>query len=327
MKKAIVFHVILIVLFMTTSCAPKKYSRQYWGMFDTVTDVEGYFDSEEEFERATGLVESTLSYYNTLFDAYNDADDLVNLKKINESGGETIEINKDMYDFLVYLKSIDKKTDSAVNAAFGSVTYIWKDTINNNAPLPSQDTLDKAALHTDFDSVILEESPYRVTLSDPELKIDAGAFAKGYAADRLREILIENGVENIIINMGGNVVAIGSKMGEGWNVGIKNPDGGIFTTVKVKDLSVVTSGIYERGREINGILYHHIISPDTLYPANNFLSVSVVCKSSAIADALSTALFVMDRDEGMKLLENFPEAEVLWIDNDGRAYYSSNFPK
>ncbi|MBQ9975336.1 MAG: FAD:protein FMN transferase [Clostridia bacterium] len=321
MKRLFVFLLLTLSLCLT-SCGEKKYSTQIWSTFDTVVDVSGYFESEEEWSRARSLIEETLFYYDDLLNAYEDAD-FINLKAINESSGKTLEISRELYDFLTFAKEMEKKTDGALITAFGSVTGLWKDFINGGE-LPDKKELEGAFAHTSSDMVLLEDNPYRVTLLDPDVRVDAGSLAKGWVGDRLREVLEAEGFDSLIINLGGNVVAIGSKKGKPWSVGIRSPEGSLFDTVEVSDLSVVTSGNYERVREYNGILYHHIISPDTLYPADCFPSVTVIPPSSATADALSTALFVLPLEEGKALLEKFPEASAVWITDNG-AVYSDNY--
>ncbi len=323
MKKLLI--VLLIALSVSlVSCSEKKYSTQIWGTFDTVVDVSGYFDSEEEWSKARSLIEKTLNYYDGLLNAYEDAN-IVNLKAINESGGKTLEISRELYDFLTFSKDMEKKTDGAFLTAFGTVTGLWKEFINGGS-FPDKEALENALAHTSSDMILLEESPYRVTLLDPDIRIDAGALAKGWVGDRLREVLEAEGFDSLLINLGGNVIAVGEKQGENWSIGIRSPDGGLFDTVEVSDSSVVTSGNYERVREYHGVMYHHIISPETLYPAEHFPSVTVISESSAIADALSTALFVLPPDEGKALLEKFPQVSAVWITDKG-AVYSDNFNK
>ena len=321
MKRLCIFLLLSLSLCLI-SCGEKKYSTQIWSTFDTVVDVSGFFDSEEEWIKAKSIVEETLFYYDGLLNAYEDAD-VINLKAINESGGKTLEINRELYDFLIFAKQMEDKTDGALLMAFGSVTGLWKDFIGGGE-LPDKKALENAFAHTSSDMVLLEECPYRVTLLDPDIRIDAGALAKGWVGDRLRERLEAEGIDSLLINLGGNVVAIGSKNKKPWSVGIRSTDGGIFNTVEISDLSVVTSGDYERVREYNGTSYHHIISPETLYPSDYFPSVTVISESSATADALSTALFVMPLDKGKELLEKFPEASAVWITDNG-AVYSDNY--
>lgn len=308
------------------SCGKRNYSDCRYDLFDTFVQIDGTFESEEEFEEISSLVYDTLYYYSSLLNAYEDCD-MTNLKTVNESGGETLEINGDLYDFLLFLKDTEKKTDGACAPSMGTVTAAWKSFINGESDtVPTTEFLKQCASHADFDTVILQENPYRVTLSDPELRIDAGAVAKGWAADRLKEVLKQHGVENLLVNLGGNVIAIGSNGNLDWNIGIKNPDGGIFTAVEVCDMSVVTSGVYERGRLFDGILYHHIISPEMLFPPVYYVSVTVISPSSAEADMLSTALFVLPYEESEELLKKFPDACAMWVCESGERYYSDNFP-
>lgn len=326
MKKLLALFILLLIPLLS-SCSDKRYSRQFWDMFDTVITVDGYFESEEEFNEVCKIIEEELVYYNKLLDTYNDAE-FVNLKSINDSDGECIEISEDLYNFLTDFRKIHKMTDGVCSMSLGSVTGIWKEFIASpDSPLPAPEALADASEHCDIDTILLEADPYRITLLDPAVKIDAGAYAKGWVGDRLKETLLDKGYTDLIINMGGNVVALGSKNGSPWSIGIRSPEGSTYETVAVSDTSVVTSGAYERGREFEGDFYHHIISPDTLYPESKYFSVTVICESSATADALSTALFLLDRTEGFELLKKFPEASAMWIDLHGNYFKTGNFPK
>ncbi len=320
MKKLLILLPLVLCLF---SCGEKRYSTQYWGMFDTVVDVEGYFESEEEFKRADKLIYDTLSYYNSLFNIYEDAQ-FTNLKSVNESGGVPIQVDRELYDFIAYLKNADNMTGGACNAALGRVSMLWKKALEEKT-LPDEALLEEASRHCDFDTVELDPTNLKITLTDPKLRIDAGAVAKGYVSQKLISVLSENGIDNVLINLGGNVVAIGSKNGEKWRVGIKNPSGdGNSAIVEISDTSLVTSGGYERGAEINTSWYHHIINPETLSPASNHLSVSVLSGDPALADVLSTALFVLPLEEGLKLVEE-TQAEAMWIGLGGEITKSENF--
>lgn len=326
MKKTI-FILLILSLTLTFSSCEKRYSEKYWGLFDTVAHVEGYFKSEEEFNSVKNEVYSILLFYNELLDAYEDSD-TVNLKKVNESGGVPCEISPELFDFLEYLKEVDKKTNGACNGALGSVTLLWKEAINTQT-LPDDEKLKEASRHTDFDTVILDEKSMTVTLTDPNLRIDAGAVAKGYVSKILTEHFKDSDLNGLLINLGGNVVCIGEKKGEKWNVGIRSPfvDGNIYSTVLLSDESLVTSGSYERGAYIEGEYYHHIIDPETLYPSKKHLSVTVRSDDPCVCDVLSTALFVVDIETGEKMLENFENVEVLWIDKNGNGTHTEKFYK
>lgn len=181
-----------------------------------------------------------------------------------------------------------------------------------------------ASEHMDISLVGIDQGT--VSLGDSETSLDVGAVAKGYACESVARIIKDMGIESYAIDLGGNVKIGGTKPdGDNWVIGIRDPDGGIFTTVGLCDMSVVTSGDYERFAEIDGVRYSHIIDPRTLYPAKLYRSVTVICDNSAAADALSTALFCMDVESGKKLAEQ-ENAEVLWIGIDGEVYtYGSRY--
>ena len=140
--------------------------------------------------------------------------------------------------------------------------------------------------------------------------------------------LREKGISGYLISIGGNVCTVGSKPdGEMWTVGIENPDGGFFEKVCVSDMSVVTSGSYQRYFELDGVRYHHIIDPDTLMPKNDYVSVTVISEDSALADTLSTALFNMDLGQGKTLLLSLENAYAMWVTAEGEKIYSDGFER
>jgi thiamine biosynthesis lipoprotein len=166
-----------------------------------------------------------------------------------------------------------------------------------------------------------------VTLTDPEMKLDVGAVAKGYATECIARHLETQGITGYILNVGGNIRAVGAKAdGESWAVGIENPNGGDYLEyLNIRGQSVVTSGSYQRYYYVDGKAYHHIIHPDTLMPADNFVSVSVICKDSGFGDAMSTALFCLSLEEGLKLVESVSGLEAMWLTHDGEKTVSSGW--
>ena len=154
------------------------------------------------------------------------------------------------------------------------------------------------------------------------MRLDVGAIGKGYATEQAAQLLISRGVTSYVLNFGGNIRAIGEKVtGNGWTTGITNPDKtsseSFVCRVLIKDISLVTSGDYERYYYVNGEKYHHIIDKDTNMPAKHFTSVSVFTKDSARADALSTALFCMTYEEGLALIRSIGNVDVIWVTADG----------
>ena len=159
------------------------------------------------------------------------------------------------------------------------------------------------------------------------MSLDVGALGKGYATERAAEMLISRGVTSYVLNVGGNIRAIGEKVsGQGWVTGITNPDKtsdeAFVCKVVIKNVSLVTSGDYERYYTVNGTRYHHIIDPETNMPSEYFSSVSVFTLDSGLADALSTALFCMSYEEGKALVASIGGVDVIWVTKNGDMLYT-----
>lgn len=313
-----------------------KYSAQSFDYFDTVSVITGYEDKKEEFDAVADEILSELSEYHKLYSIYHRFEGTENLCTVNELvDGEhrTITVDRKIIDLLLYAKEMYYKTDGIVNIAMGSVLSLWHDyrTIGKDDPelasLPPMEKLKAASLHCDIEKIVIDEENNTVTLSDSLMKLDVGAVAKGYAVECIARDLEEKGITGYILNVGGNVRAIGTKAdGTPWKVGIENPDGGDYLSyLNLDGHSVVTSGSYQRFYYVDGKPYHHIIHPDTLMPSEGFLSVSVVCRDSGLADVLSTALFCLSYEEGARLIEDFPEAEAMWVSEDGSKAFSSGW--
>ena len=163
------------------------------------------------------------------------------------------------------------------------------------------------------------------------MSLDVGAIAKGYATEQVAAYMESQQITGYLLNVGGNVRCVGSRYdGSDWRVGVENPlaeDGNrpYLEVLNINDISLVTSGNYQRYYEVDGVTYHHIIDSDTLMPATDFVSVSVLCKDSGLADTLSTALFVMSFKEGIELVENLSGVEAMWLQSNGEVSYSSGF--
>lgn len=308
----------------------KKYTATFLDVFDTVTTIVGFDESEEAFREKAQKVHDELLIYHRLFDIYNSYEGIVNLKDVNAAaGGEPVQVDGKIIALLKDCKQYYALTGGKVNVAMGSVLRLWHEARNDglddpaNARLPDEKALQEAALHTDLDQVILDEVASTVQITDPALRLDVGAIAKGWAAQRV----VEAAPQGLLISVGGNVCPTGAKdtSGTPWVVGVTNPDGGDYLhTLYTTADSVVTSGDYQRAYAVDGKLYHHIIDPATLYPSTYWRSVTVVCADSGLADALSTALFLLPLEEGQALLQTCG-AEAMWVDHEKAIFYSPGF--
>lgn len=322
---------LLLAVLLLTGCAPQtprqsRYETSFLDVFDTVTSIVGFAESEEAFLQTAQTIHDELLVYHRLYDIYHEYPDLTNLKTLNEqAGGPPVQVDRKILDLLQFCKDMEQATGGAVNAAMGSVLSLWHDhrTVGKDDPaiasLPPLERLQAAAEHTDLSSLLIDEEACTVTLTDPEMTLDVGAIAKGYATERIAQSLEEKGVTGYVLNVGGNVRTIGLKPdGTAWTVGIENPDGGDYLAyLQLSGQSLVTSGSYQRFYYVDGKAYHHIIHPDTLMPAEGYVSVSVICSDSGLADALSTALFCLPLDEGQSLVNGIDGAEAMWLSQDG----------
>ena len=332
MKRFLAIFLALALLSGCSSNQPQQtqYTASFLNLFDTITSIVGRADSEEEFQAKAQAVHDDLLRYHQLFDIYNEYDGLNNLKTINDQAGVApVVVDPIIIDLLTDCKEYYALTDGLVNPAMGSVLNLWHVARNHglndpaNAKLPDADALEKAAEHMDLDCVVIDEDANTVFLTDPDMSLDLGAIAKGWATQRVAE----NAPTGLLISVGGNVCATGPKTAEGdpWIVGIQDPDGGEnLHTIYVTSGAVVTSGDYQRVYYVDGQAYHHIIDPATRMPGNYWRSVTVVCADSGLADALSTALFLLPLEEGRALAEKCG-AHVFWVDGEGNEFMTPGF--
>jgi thiamine biosynthesis lipoprotein len=346
LKKVFSTFIALVLLLQTltlSSCAKvkKQYSEYSFDLFDTVTKITGYAESEDEFQEINAWIMSELWEYHRLFDIYKRYDGMENLCTINEltdSVHRTVNVDIRIIEMLTYAIEMYEKTGGKVNVAMGSVLSIWHDYRQSgeadpfSAQLPPMDKLLEAAKHTDINALVIDRENNTVTITDPEMKLDVGAIAKGYAVEMVARKLEEKGISGYVLNVGGNIRTIGAK-GDGnpWKVGLENPfdneDEPYIAYLYLDGGSLVTSGSYLRYYIVNGKRYHHIIDPETLMPSEAYTSVAVLCESSAMGDALSTALFCMDLESGMALVESLDGVEAIWVLSNGDIKRTSGFPE
>ena len=326
---------LIVSLFLTGCALPEGGKQQHQAtfldLFDTVTVISGMTDSEENFRQQVGQIHDVLLRYHQLFDIYNDYPGLNNLKTVNDHAGiDSVQVDGEIIRLLLDCRHYDELTGHTVNVAMGSVLALWHEARTAglddpaHAALPDEEALQNAATHTDWAAVEIDEEAGTVYLADPALRLDVGAVAKGWAAQRAAEAT----PAGFLISVGGNVCATGPKDDSGtpWVVGITDPDGGsdYLHTLYNRDSAIVTSGDYQRYYVVDGETYHHIIDPQTLYPARRYLSVTVICQDSGLADALSTALFILPWEEGEALAQNCG-AEAMWVDAEGSRFYTQGF--
>lgn len=310
------FLLILTLLFMLTGCSSmQKYDTCYLDVFDTFSTFSCYTNSKKEFDIIANELHSYLTELNKKFDIYNSYEGMNNLKTINDNAGiKPVKVDSNILELISLGKAAYEDTNGTINIAMGSVLNIWHNYRENADGIPTSEELRNADEHSDINNIIIDEKNSTVFIKDKFTRIDVGALAKGYCGDKAKEFLIDKGAGSALLNLGGNVVCINDDTKPNWNIGIQDPDNdnGFIKEITVSNKSAVTSGNYQRFYEYNGKKYHHIIDTKTLMPADNNKSVTVLADNSFYADMLSTALFILPYNEGMKLAQKY-DAKAIWV--------------
>ena len=338
-----------LCLSLLAACAPKKkeltrYSTIFYDVFDTVTQVIAYCESEEVFKTQMDALHADLVTYNQLYDIYNDYPGVTNVKTINDNAGKApVEVDDRILSMLELADQMYATTNGKLNIAMGSVLNIWHnyreaalaDDNDSNNQLPTQEELDAAAQHCDIANLIIDEDAKTVYLADPAMSLDVGSVGKGYAVEMVAQAAEARGLKSALISVGGNLRAIGTKPdGSQWSGGVENPwnASDVYTAsssyvsgVNMSDMALVTSGNYQRYYVVDGVRYHHLIDPDTLWPAAYFDGVSVLAPDSGVADCLTTGLFCQSLEDGMKIVESLDGVEAMWCTPDQQIITSSGW--
>ena len=338
-KKAISLLLILCLAAGLCSCTPSKkkdervkYSCNIWDSFDTVITILAYCSSEDEFGQIQTVANDLFSKYNILFDIYNGYDGVNNIKTINDNAGKApVEVDEEIINLIKLSRSLYDETDGNVNIAFGSVLRLWHEareaaeTDPSKAYVPDPESLREAAKHCDMDKVIIDEAAHTVYLEDPDMSLDVGATAKGYATELVAHELISRGFDCFLISAGSSSIkAVGLKPGDlSWTSAVEtDPDSDL---INISDHSISTSGIYQRYYDVDGSRYHHIINKDTLMPENNYISVTVITDNCGEGDGLGTGVFNMSLEEGLSFVNGHPDLFAMWVMLDGEKVYSDGF--
>lgn len=256
-------------------------------------------------------------HYENLLSRTVEGSDIWN---INHSKGEWVLVSPETYSLLEIATLRCQNTNGLLDYTVAPLMELWDFTGSNpDKRPPDSNDITKALKGVDYRNVLLSDQ--KVRLTNPETKIDLGFIAKGYIGDKIREFLISKGVTSAIINLGGNILTIGSKPnGEPYQIGINNPKNtnNHIDILSVTNRCVTTSGTYERMFVYDGMSYHHILDPQTGMPVQNGLSsVTILSDDATTGDALSTACLLLGKEKGLEFIKSFPNIQAVFIEENG----------
>jgi FAD:protein FMN transferase len=245
----------------------------------------------------------------------------------NNAGIEPVRVSEEVFSLMERCQMISKITQGAFDISYGSLDKKFWNFDTKMTSLPDIETAKKTVALINYENIILNKEDNTVFLKNEGMRIGFGGIGKGYAAEMAKKTLLKEGVKSGIVNASGDLSAWGTQEnGEPWTIGIANPNhrNDIFSTFKLSDKAVATSGNYEKFVIINNKKYSHTIDPKTGYPVSGIKSVTIIAENAEIADALATPVTVMGIEVGMDFINQLKHIGCIIIDDNDRKYFSEN---
>lgn len=330
LKKALVFLLPLIALTLVAceedprGLAEQPYERTEF-LLGTVANIKVYNEGKEPamdkaFERVADLDER--------FAMQNPDSEISEVNR--QAGIAPVEVTDEVFYVMEKALAYAEESNGSFDPTIGVVTSLWN-IGQENAAVPDQDELDEALELVDYNLIELDEENQTIFLQEEGMILDLGAIAKGYITDEAARVLVEEGVNTAIVDLGGDIVVVGNSTrgaDQLWSVGIQNPYGGrgeILGLVPLSDKAIVTSGIYERTFEEDGEHYHHLMDTETGFPiVNNISGLSIIADNATDADALANIAFSLGVEQGLDYINNLDGVDVIYVTNDSKVYASDN---
>jgi FAD:protein FMN transferase len=328
MKKIVIVISLILAMFLQVSCSKDKNTACETNSFGMGTVISQKVYGNNSKKASGEVLERIKDIENTMTVNASGGD----INKLNDNAGKGyVKLNHETVELLKEACDISDLSNGAFDVTVGSAVKLWG-IGTENSQIPEEDMLMKLVRLINYKDVVLNESSDSAKLEKEGQKVDLGGIAKGYAGDEAIKIYKKYEVKNVLINLGGNVVAFGSKPdGEPWSVGIQDPraeNGTCIGVLKAIDKAVVTSGDYERYFEKDGKRYHHILDPKTGKPSESgIMSVTIIADSSTSADGLSTAAFVLGLEKGMQLVKSYGNAEAIFVTANKKVYLTESIKK
>lgn len=304
----LVFFIIMNALSACSALNESKGNTTELFALDTIISVTLYGENKQE------KVQKITKEINRLERLFSVTIEDSDISRINKSSGSFVKVSEETFSLIKYSKQFAQITNGCFDITIYPLVKLWGFT-TKEYNVPNKKEIEKTIQLVDYKKIELNHEENSVKIED-NMALDLGAVAKGYISQRISEILQDMGETSAIINLGGNVELLGGKTnGKPWNIGVKYPnETGHFAQIEVSDCAVITSGGYQRNFEKDGQIYHHIINPKTGFPADSkIISATVISEDSVMADAFSTALYVMGIDEAIEIYSKCNNLEFILL--------------
>ena len=322
MKKLIVMLTVIVLMLGIIGCSkeePTSPTTRTELIMGTVVKVTLYENGSEE------ILDKVFNRVKEIENLVSINQDNTELDELNENAGiKPIKLSDTSLEIIEKALHYSELSNGEYDLTIGPLVKLWSIGLPE-ARIPTQEEIDETIKNIDYSKVKINKDTKEVFLPEKGMLLDLGSIAKGYAADEIVRILNEENINSAIIDLGGNIYALGLKEGnKNWRIGIQNPfdkRGNIVGALEVSNKTVVTSGIYERYIEQDGVKYHHILNPSTGYPYETEIAgVSIISDKSIDGDALSTLIFTKGLEEGLAFVENREGVEAVFVTNDKKVY-------
>lgn len=315
---AVMLAASIIFIFCTK---PQKNEYQTLSIYDV---FDTYSELSVSGKNADKALEECNAYLHDVNSRWSATDPNSEISKLNAAAGVSpVTLSDDTVDILDKSVRYSMDTNGFFDVTIGALADLWD---IDKAQIPSKEDIASAIHKTGFNLLEINKDAKTAELTKEGAAVTLGAVAKGYASKGILDILAKNNISSALVNLGGNTYALGMNGNSAWNIGIQDPNNqsGTIGTLSVYDTAVITSGGYQRYFEKDGVRYHHIINPYTGSPANSgLLSVTIVNDDPILADALSTACFVIGYKESLSLLKD-TDSKAVFVTDDNTVYFSTD---
>jgi thiamine biosynthesis lipoprotein len=319
-KHLLLLLLLLWLLLLSPVNATAKWYRQDAAIMGTAIAVDLWYEDEVRGRELTQAVMDEMQRIDELMSTYKPGSELSRIN--SRAGDEAVPVSAELLALIRQALDFSRLTDGAFDITYASAGqyYDFRKHIR-----PSAERLAQAVPAIDYHHIQIDPQHATIRFLHPGVRIDLGGIAKGYAVDRCIAILQAAGVKSAMVNAGGDTRVLGKHWQQPWMVGIRDPRNkeGLVTMIPLEDAAISTSGDYERYFEQGGVRFHHILNPRTGTSTSGVRSVSIIGAQATTTDALSTSVFVMGTEPGLKLVDSLPDIEAVIIDNEGRMFYSA----